>query len=124
MQKRVLVVDDIDFVLALQKELFSEIEKELSVVIEVVTASSVVEALTALKKGTFSCLITDMNLPDGDGSQIAAYALEHSPKKIKLVALTSMPAAFDEKRELFDLFLTKPTLPRALKKDLIALVKS
>ena len=119
-----MVVDDIDFVLALQKELFSEIEKELSVPIEVVTASNVEEALAALKTGTFSCLITDMNLPDGDGSQIAAYAAEHSQKKIKLVALTSMPVAFDDKRELFDLFLTKPTLPRDLKKELISLVES
>ena len=123
MKKRILLVDDIKFVLDLEKTLLAQIEKELSLDLDIETASDVNEALKCLEASEYDILITDMNLPDGDGSQIAKSAAQRSSGKMKLVALTSLPVAYEEKREIFDLFLTKPTQPQDLKNDLIKVLQ-
>lgn len=122
MQQKILLVDDIKFVLELEKELFKEIEKEKNLVFEIETASTVKEAFKRLENRVYDLLITDMNLPDGDGSEIAKEAKKKSSGKTKLVALTTMPIAFEDKKEFFDDFITKPTLPRDIKMHLIQLV--
>ena len=123
MKKRILLVDDIKFVLDLEKTLLAQIEKELSLDLDIDTASDVNEALKCLESSEYDILITDMNLPDGDGSQIAKSAAQRSSGKMRLVALTSLPVAYEEKREIFDLFLTKPTQPQDLKSDLIKVLQ-
>ena len=123
MKKRILLVDDIKFVLDLEKTLLAQIEKELSLDLDIDTASDVDEALKCLESSEYDILITDMNLPDGDGSQIAKSAAQRSSGKMRLVALTSLPVAYEEKREIFDLFLTKPTQPQDLKSDLIKVLQ-
>jgi len=123
LKKRILLVDDIKFVLDLEKTLLAQIEKELSLDLDIDTASDVDEALKCLESSEYDILITDMNLPDGDGSQIAKSAAQRSSGKMRLVALTSLPVAYEEKREIFDLFLTKPTQPQDLKSDLIKVLQ-
>ena len=122
MQKKILLVDDIGFVLELEKELFQEIEKEKGTSFEIDTASNVSEAIARLDNTIYDLLITDMNLPDGNGSEIAKEAAAKSSGKTILVALTSMPIAFEDKQEFFDDYLTKPTSPRDIKKHLLKLV--
>jgi len=124
LQKKILLIDDIDFVLNLEKELFNEIQKESALTFAIETASSVSEALAHLDNTVYDLLITDMNLPDGNGSEIAKAAAEKSSGKTTLVALTSMPIAFEESKELFDTYLTKPTSPRDIKKHFLKLVSS
>ncbi len=123
LKKKILLVDDINFVLDLEKALLAQIEEELSFTLDIETASDVKEALRCLESAKYDILITDMNLPDGDGSQIAKSAAKISSGKMTLVALTSLPVAYEEKRELFDLFLTKPTRPQDLKNDLVKLLQ-
>jgi len=124
LQKKILLVDDIGFVLELEKELFNEIQKENGLTFAIETASSVSEALAHLDNTIYDLLITDMHLPDGNGSEIAKAAAKKSSGKTVLVALTSMPTAFEESKELFDTYLTKPTLPRDIKKHLLDLVST
>jgi len=120
--QKILLCDDIDFVLELEKELFLEIQKEIGVSLEIETASNVSEAIFWLENTIYDLLITDMNLPDGTGADIAKIAAKKSFGKTKLVALTSMPIAFEDTKELFDEYITKPTLPKNIKKHLLTLV--
>jgi len=124
LHKKILIVDDVHFVLDLQQQLFGEIQKELGITLSIKTASNVKKAIERLHQDQFDLLITDMHLPDGTGAEIAEEALALSSGKTTVVALTSMPTAFEDKRELFYDFITKPTDPKQIKEKLTQLVKA
>lgn len=121
---RILLVDDIEFALKLEVMILNSIQKEHNVELKVDTASSVAEALKYLDMEAYDLLVTDMHLDDGFGHQIAEAAIAASEGKTRVVALTAMPNAYAESRELFDTFITKPGDPHDLKKHLLELTRA
>lgn len=76
---------------------------------QTVTAKNIREARTRLGEMQFDVLISDLNLPDGDGLELAREAKQKHP--VKMIALTGR--ATREEREAglaggFDFYLTKP----------------
>jgi DNA-binding response OmpR family regulator len=76
---------------------------------KIVTAKNLQEARARLEKMRFEILISDLNLPDGDGLELVREAkkLQH----LKAIAVTGRVS--EEERVLgieagFDLYLTKP----------------
>jgi DNA-binding response OmpR family regulator len=76
---------------------------------QTVTAKNVREARALLEEMPFEVLITDLNLPDGDGVELVRTAKEK--QKLKTIALTGRASAEDRSVGLdagFDFYLTKP----------------
>lgn len=120
---KVLLVDDIEFALKLETMILNNIQKEQGIALEIDTADGLTSALERLKSTTYDLLITDMHLRDGFGSQIAEAAIAESGGKTRVVALTAMPNAYAESRELFEAFITKPNDPHDLKSHLVKLTE-
>ncbi len=74
-----------------------------------VTAKNAADARVRLSEMTFDLLISDLNLPDGDGLDLVRHAKNLHP--VKAIALTGRVSAEDERAGLeagFDHYLTKP----------------
>jgi hypothetical protein len=76
---------------------------------QTVTAKNAVDAASRLEEMNFDVLISDLNLPDGDGVDLVRSAKAKRP--IKAIALTGR--ATPEERDAgmaagFDYYLTKP----------------
>jgi CheY-like chemotaxis protein/two-component sensor histidine kinase len=71
---RVLVVDDELSVLDMAKQALSQTG------LDVVTATTVKEAIEQLKATTFSLVITDVRMPDGDGTKIWEFVRAQQPR--------------------------------------------
>jgi DNA-binding response OmpR family regulator len=85
-----------------------------------VTAKNLQEARTRLKEMLFQILITDLNLPDGDGIDLVREAKQ--AQQLKAIAVTGRQSAEERAAGLqagFDCYLTKPIdfeeLRRAIK---------
>lgn len=87
-----------------------------------VTAKTVRDARSRLQEMRFDVLISDLNLPDGDGIDLVREAKQ--AQQLKAIAITGRTS--DEEREEglgagFDCYLTKPIdfqqLRQALKKE-------
>ncbi|HEV2804736.1 MAG TPA: response regulator [Chthoniobacterales bacterium] len=77
---------------------------------EILTASSVSDALQVLGHMRVNVLLSDLGLPDGDGLELVAKAKAIQPK-IKTIALTARGSEKDHelgKKAGFDHYLTKP----------------
>ena len=86
---------------------------------QTVTARSLREARARLKEMPFDILISDLNLPDGDGLELVHEAKQ--THKLKAIAVTGR--ASDEERDQglkagFDCYLTKPIDYQQLKEGL------
>jgi DNA-binding response OmpR family regulator len=76
---------------------------------QTVTAKGAADALERLDSMKFDILISDLNLPDGDGIDLVAKAKAKQP--IKAIALTGRATAEERSAGLaagFDFYLTKP----------------
>jgi CheY-like chemotaxis protein len=76
---------------------------------QTVTAKNAADALSRLAEMTFDVLISDLNLPDGDGVDLVRSAKANHP--IKAIALTGRVSAEERDAGLaagFDYYLTKP----------------
>ena len=76
---------------------------------QTVTAKNLKDARSRLKDMPFDILISDLNLPDGDGLHLVQEAKQG--RKLKAIAITGR--ASDEERDQglkagFDYYLTKP----------------
>jgi DNA-binding response OmpR family regulator len=74
-----------------------------------VTAKTAADARTRLAEMQFDVLISDLNLPDGDGIDLVREAKEQRP--IKAIALTGRTTPEERGAGLeagFDYYLTKP----------------
>ena len=103
MPRRILLVDDVTFSLEFQKNIIESIDES----IEVVTASTVKEAKTAVQQNHFNIAMLDMQLPDGEGVEIAKILKENYPDTF-VVAITIYPSRYRQYEGLFDAFLAKP----------------
>ena len=67
MNKRILIVDDIDFIIEFEEKVIESLSKELSIKIQVDSANNVQEALANIDKNVYDAMVIDINLPDGSG---------------------------------------------------------
>jgi len=117
MQKRILLVDDIEFILEFEEKVIESLENELKYPIRIDKATSVKEAEKLLGEQSYDVAIVDMNLPDGSGKDIARMIRE-SGAQTRVAALTIYPERFEEDRENFDAYFKKPILPTVYKENL------
>ena len=117
MNKRMLIVDDIDFIVEFEGKVIDALAKELNIKITVDVANTVSEALEKIVANDYDAMVVDMNLPDGSGVDIAKSALEKN-EDIRIAALTIYPNKYEEHRAYFDAFFKKPILPTSYKENL------
>lgn len=109
MEKRILIVDDVEFNIELEEKIIKSLMDELGIDIEIDTAYTVEEALSNIAENDrYDAMVIDMNLPDGSGVDIAKAALKKS-EETRIAALTIYPSKYEDQRCFFDLFLRKPT---------------
>jgi len=121
MNKKILIVDDIEFIVEFEEKVIQTLAKELGIEIEVDSANTVMDANQKISENLYDAMVIDMNLPDGSGVEIAKAALEKS-EDTRIAALTIYPHKFAEHRAYFDAFFTKPILPTSYKENLRALL--
>lgn len=86
---------------------------------QTVTAKNLSDARTRLEEMRFDVLISDLNLPDGDGIDLVREAKRKQP--LKAIALTGRATAEERAAGLqagFDCYLTKPIDFQELRKAL------
>lgn len=74
-----------------------------------VTAKNAADARSRLEEMQFDVLISDLNLPDGDGIDLVRFAKSKQP--LKAIALTGRSTEEERQAGLeagFDFYLTKP----------------
>lgn len=114
MAKKILIVDDIDFILKFEEEILQTLAKELQVSFEIDVAHNVQEALVHIRKTNYDIMIVDMNLPDGSGLDIAKKLKEknsHTP-----IAVLSLFPEKEETQQYVNMLLKKPITPTLYKK--------
>lgn len=117
MSKKILIVDDIDFIIKFQEDILNSISNELSIKIQVDSAPTLKDALKKVSENYYDAMIIDMNLPDGSGVDIAKAAHEKS-KETRIAALTIYPHEYEEHREYFDALYKKPISPSSYKENI------
>jgi len=120
--KRLLIVDDLDFIVRFQKEVISDLNEELSMEIIVDSATNYDEAISKIDEFDYDALISDVSLDnDSSGIDIAKYIKEKNPK-IKTATLSIFN--FDDNRvgDYFDMLLRKPISPTQYKTNLKVLL--
>ena len=94
MERILIVDDDLTFALMLRTWLAKQ-------GFEVETASSVAAARTALAKGAFSLVLSDMRLPDEDGIALLQFLVEISDATRLdplLASITRVPSVYEARR--------------------------
>jgi len=117
MSKRILIVDDIDFIIEFEEKVIDSLSKDLSMKIQVDKSNNVKDALANIAKHHYDAMVIDINLPDGSGIEIAKSAQEKS-KDTRIAALTIYPQQYDEQNIYFDAFFKKPILPASYKQHI------
>lgn len=110
MKKKILIVDDIDFIIEFEKSLLKRIEKEKHITINIDEASSVKDALAHINSNQYDAMVIDIDLPDGSGIDIAKAAKKEN-KKTNVAMLTLSPEKYENDRSYYDFFIKKPILP-------------
>lgn len=117
MQKKILIVDDVQFMINFEKNLLNILSKELSIEIVIDSAKTVKEALEKIAINDYHAMVIDMNLPDGSGREIAKVAKEKN-KETSVAGLTIYPCDTEEHKEYFDALYKKPISPTLYKKNI------
>ncbi|MBD3799987.1 MAG: response regulator [Campylobacterales bacterium] len=74
MSKRILIVDDIGFIVEFKSKVIDALSKEIKQKILIDSANSVREALAKIAQNDYDAMVVDVNLPDGTGIDIAKVA--------------------------------------------------
>ena len=114
MSKRILIEDDIDFIIEFEEKVIDSLSKDISMKILVDKANNVKDALANIEKYHYDAMVIDINLPDGSGIDIAKSAQEKS-KDTRIAALSIYPQDYEENNTYFDAFFKKPILPTSYK---------
>lgn len=118
MSKKILIVDDEVMVREVLKDFF-EMES-----FEVFEASNGKEAFELIKLHDFSCVVSDVRMPNGDGIELAKNIKDLNRKNQKIVLITGysdISALFAEEIGAADV-ISKPFNPRDLVKLVIRIL--
>jgi CheY-like chemotaxis protein len=122
MSKKILIVDDIEFIVEFERKIIGEFSRENGVKIITDTAGSVSDALEMIHKYRYDAMVVDIHLPDGSGLDIIKSAqVKHSDTRIAVMTL--YPQKYEHEREHCDLFMNKPILPVRYKEHLKQLLQ-
>ena len=122
-QKKILIVDDVDFNINFESKLIKNLMVGYKIHVQIDAANTIKEAVKMIEKHEpFDAMIIDMNLPDGEGVEIAKFAREKSGHT-RLAALTIYPDTYEKERAYFDLYLRKPIMVDTFKQNIIRLLK-
>ena len=122
MGKRILIVDDINFIVEFESKVIDALSKEINQKIIIDSAHSVSSALEMIEKHHYDAMVVDMNLPDGTGIDIAKAAQAKS-KETRIAALTIYPQSYEQDYTYFDAFFKKPILPATYKENIRRLLQ-
>ncbi len=120
--KRILIVEDS----ATMRSLIAASLEELVVPVKIVEAKSGFEALRLLPRERFDLVVTDINMPDINGLELASF-MKSSEKHaaIPLVIVSTEGAERDVQKGLgigADAYLVKPFDPEALRQIVLDLL--
>jgi CheY-like chemotaxis protein len=116
--KRILIVDDLDFIVRFQREVINDLNEELNFDIVVDSASNYDEAIDKIDNFNYDALMSDVSLNDDkSGIDIAKYIKEKNPK-IKTATLSIFNFEDNRVGDYFDMLLKKPISPEQYKKNL------
>jgi len=122
-QKKILIVDDVDFNINFESKLIKNLMVGYKIHVQIDAANTIKEAVKMIEKHEpFDAMIIDMNLPDGEGVEIAKCAREKSGHT-RLAALTIYPDTYEKERAYFDLYLRKPIMAETFKQNIVRLLK-
>ena len=122
MGKRILIVDDINFIVEFESKVIDTLAKEISQKITIDSANSVGEALEKIAHNDYDAMVVDMNLPDGTGIDIAM-AAQAKNAQTRIAALTIYPQNYEQDYTYFDAFFKKPILPATYKENIRRLLQ-
>lgn len=123
MDKRILVVDDVEFNIEFEQKVIESLMKELNINIQVDTAYTVEEAISKISENdAYDAMVIDMNLPDGSGVEIAKASHKKS-ERTRVAALTIYPSKYEDQRAFFDIFMRKPIMPNTYKENFSRLLQ-
>lgn len=120
--KRILIVEDS----ATMRSLLTASLESLDVPVKVVEAKNGFEALRILPRETFDLVVTDINMPDINGLELASF-IKSSDKyaSIPLVIVSTEGSERDIEKGLgigADAYLVKPFDPEALRQIVVDLL--
>ena len=122
-EKRILIVDDVEFNLDFEEKLIHSFMVELKIQAKVDSAQTVAKAKEMIEMNPpYDAIIIDMNLPDGSGTEVAKAARDKS-EKTRLAALTIYPDQYEKERPYFDLFMKKPIMLDTFHQNFLRLLK-
>jgi CheY-like chemotaxis protein len=123
MNKRVLIVDDVNFNIEFESKLIKNLMVGFKVNVQIDEAHSVEDAMNKIaSEPAYDAMIIDMNLPDGSGVEIAKVARKKD-ENTRLAALTIYPNEYEKERPYFDLFMKKPIMVESFKQNFIRLIQ-
>ena len=123
MSKRVLIIDDVDLILDFEEKVIESVKSDIGLAIIIDKANTVTEAKDLIDTNDYDLIISDMNLPDGTGTEIAKYGADKN-SQTRLAALTIYPQKYELERAYFDVFFKKPILPSVFKDNLKLLLSA
>mgnify|MGYP000029226518 CR=1 FL=1 len=121
--KRVLIIDDVDLILDFEEKVIESVKSDSGLSIIIDKANTVTEAKGLIDTQNYDLIISNMNLPDGTGTEVAKYSADKN-SQTRLAALTIYPQRYEQERAYFDAFFKKPILPSVFKDSLRLLLST
>ncbi len=122
MHKKILIVDDINFIVEFEQSVLESLSQEIDIKIDIDVANTVTDSIKMINENKYDALVLDMNLPDGNGVEVAKAAL-NKDEHIRIAALTIYPNKYQEYRAYFSMFLKKPIMPKDFKESIRQLLR-
>ncbi|SNR75770.1 response regulator [Desulfurobacterium atlanticum] len=120
---KALIVDDVLFTRLIMEEALKIAQSKGKLNLShIEQAESYKEAVKKLQKEQFNLVITDINLKDGLGTELAKFVKRKYPES-KVIALTMYPEEFEKYKDVFDEFIKKPISSEELEEKIEKIIK-
>jgi two-component system response regulator PilR (NtrC family) len=104
--QHILLVDDDDDILDVFESMVATLPN-----VRIVRAQSGAEAIRTLEEQAFSCVVTDLKMPDGNGLKVRDFAAQQG---IGTIIVTGFAAAYNSALGTGDIVLQKPLAKKIL----------